>query len=166
MDRLVKHLSVRLTWHDNGWDGKSCLDPKNNLSCQQDANVFIHKTKVIESNKCKTDRKKALISIKRYLNQNKCFLEHSKLGTFCKKHNSDLLNEEKTIIDIPPCDTFAAFAPANPHVHTKNPARKMDQYDKEALKRCKGSKEPWEFIKNWKQVRYFPQNYRKYIREG
>ena len=29
----IRHLSVRVPWHDNGWDGTVCVDPKNNAAC-------------------------------------------------------------------------------------------------------------------------------------
>lgn len=29
----TRHLSVRVPWHDNGWDGTVCSDPENNASC-------------------------------------------------------------------------------------------------------------------------------------
>lgn len=29
----VKHLSLRVPWHDNGWNGTFCKDPLNNASC-------------------------------------------------------------------------------------------------------------------------------------
>ena len=29
----VKHLSVRVPWHDAGWNGTVCADPSNNLAC-------------------------------------------------------------------------------------------------------------------------------------
>lgn len=28
-----KHISARLTWHNNGWDGKICDDPEKNSYC-------------------------------------------------------------------------------------------------------------------------------------
>jgi len=30
---MATHLSARLVWHDNGWDGCLCQDPKANTSC-------------------------------------------------------------------------------------------------------------------------------------
>ncbi len=163
---ITKHVSVRLTWHDNGWNGESCKEPKNNLSCQQDANLFIHRTLVINNNKCYTDISKAKSYINNYLNQNKCFLKHSRLGYICTIHSTQL-EEENGIADIPPCDSFSAFKKENPYVHTKNPARKMDEFDDKALKICKKkNKKPWDFVKNWNQVKYFPQDYRKHIING
>ena len=29
----IRHLSVRVPWHDNGWNGTVCDDPKNNVAC-------------------------------------------------------------------------------------------------------------------------------------
>ena len=165
-NKVTKHVSVRLTWHDNGWNGESCKDPKNNLSCQQDANLFIHKTQVINNNKCYTDTSKAKSYINNYLNQNKCFLKHSKLGYVCTIHSAQL-EEENEIADIPPCDSFSTFREKDPYVHTKNPARKMDEFDEKALKICKKkNQKPWDFVKNWNQVKYFPQDYRKHIING
>jgi exodeoxyribonuclease V alpha subunit len=31
--QVVNHLSVRLAWHDNGWNGKICKNPKDNVYC-------------------------------------------------------------------------------------------------------------------------------------
>lgn len=28
---MSKHLTIRLAWHDNKWDGKICNDPSNNV---------------------------------------------------------------------------------------------------------------------------------------
>jgi hypothetical protein len=33
MECLVIHLSARLAWHDNGWDGCFCRAPHLNASC-------------------------------------------------------------------------------------------------------------------------------------
>ena len=30
---MTTHLSVRLAWHDNGWNGRICRDPKSNTYC-------------------------------------------------------------------------------------------------------------------------------------
>lgn len=29
----LRHISLRVPWHDNGWDGTVCTDPKGNTSC-------------------------------------------------------------------------------------------------------------------------------------
>src|SRR5258708_1737860 len=29
----LRHISVRVPWHDRGWNGHICSDPKNNASC-------------------------------------------------------------------------------------------------------------------------------------
>src|ERR1051325_857184 len=33
MNPLLRHLSLRVPWHDTGWDGRICKDPKGNSSC-------------------------------------------------------------------------------------------------------------------------------------
>ncbi len=30
---VIRHLTVRLAWHDNGWNGKICKEPCNNTDC-------------------------------------------------------------------------------------------------------------------------------------
>src|SRR5690348_1143337 len=30
---MATHLSVRMAWHDNRWNGKVCLDPVGNAYC-------------------------------------------------------------------------------------------------------------------------------------
>ena len=30
---MVKHLTVRLAWHDNKWNGNVCDDPESNVYC-------------------------------------------------------------------------------------------------------------------------------------
>jgi len=32
-EQATKHLSVRLAWHDSGWNGRICRDPKANTYC-------------------------------------------------------------------------------------------------------------------------------------
>src|SRR4029077_16401192 len=29
----LRHVSIRVPWHDAGWDGTVCRDPKSNASC-------------------------------------------------------------------------------------------------------------------------------------
>jgi hypothetical protein len=29
----IRHLSVRIPWHDAGWDGTVCRSPRENASC-------------------------------------------------------------------------------------------------------------------------------------
>lgn len=33
MRTLVRHLSIRIPWHDRAWDGHVCDDPLANSSC-------------------------------------------------------------------------------------------------------------------------------------
>lgn len=33
MELPLRHLSVRVPWHDAAWDGRICKDPRNNASC-------------------------------------------------------------------------------------------------------------------------------------
>ena len=35
----LRHLSIRVPWHDNGWNGAVCADPVNNASCLRLGNI-------------------------------------------------------------------------------------------------------------------------------
>jgi len=35
----VRHVSVRVPWHDDGWNGSVCLAPQNNLACLKLKNI-------------------------------------------------------------------------------------------------------------------------------
>lgn len=39
----LKHISLRVPWHDSGWNGCVCEDPKNNLSCLRIKNIASNK---------------------------------------------------------------------------------------------------------------------------
>ncbi len=39
----MKHLSIRVAWHDNNWNGTVCRNPKANTYCQQLARIFEEK---------------------------------------------------------------------------------------------------------------------------
>ena len=37
---MPQHLSIRVPWHDHGWDGTVCKDPQNNNSCLRLKNIY------------------------------------------------------------------------------------------------------------------------------
>jgi exodeoxyribonuclease V alpha subunit len=41
---VTAHISVRLFWHDNGWDGAICRDPVANVFCEAHEHVRDHKS--------------------------------------------------------------------------------------------------------------------------
>ena len=45
----VRHLSVRVPWHDNVWDGTVCGDPKNNVACLKLVRIAERKDEVYEA---------------------------------------------------------------------------------------------------------------------
>lgn len=45
----LKHISLRVPWHDSGWNGCICKDPKNNLSCLRLGNIMLSKDENKES---------------------------------------------------------------------------------------------------------------------
>lgn len=44
----IHHLSVRIPWHDNGWNGTVCNDPVNNTACLKLPRIATHKRDSIE----------------------------------------------------------------------------------------------------------------------
>ena len=42
---MTKHISVRLLWHDSGWNGCICKNPLKNTYCYADKSVPIVKLK-------------------------------------------------------------------------------------------------------------------------
>ena len=36
---MPQHLSIRVPWHDHGWDGTICVDPQNNNACLRLKNI-------------------------------------------------------------------------------------------------------------------------------
>ena len=38
-DLPLRHLSIRVPWHDAGWNGTVCTDPGNNASCLRLHNI-------------------------------------------------------------------------------------------------------------------------------
>ncbi|MXZ24245.1 MAG: AAA family ATPase [Caldilineaceae bacterium SB0665_bin_21] len=45
----IRHLSARVPWHDNGWDGTVCRDPKNNVACLKLTRIAEKKNEVLEA---------------------------------------------------------------------------------------------------------------------
>ena len=46
----IRHLSVRVPWHDNGWNGTVCDDPKNNVACLKLLRIAERKDEASEGN--------------------------------------------------------------------------------------------------------------------
>jgi exodeoxyribonuclease V alpha subunit len=48
---MTAHISVRLYWHDSGWNGAICRDPAGNTWCSAHGHVRTHK-KVADEVRC------------------------------------------------------------------------------------------------------------------
>lgn len=46
----LKHISLRVPWHDLGWKGCVCKEPKNNLACLRLRNIVLSKDENKEEN--------------------------------------------------------------------------------------------------------------------
>ena len=49
---MPQHISVRVPWHDHGWDGTVCTSPEYNTSCLRLKNIFENKDDVKECAIC------------------------------------------------------------------------------------------------------------------
>lgn len=49
---MAQHLSVRVPWHDHGWDGTICTAPDYNTSCLRLKNIFENKDDTAECAMC------------------------------------------------------------------------------------------------------------------
>jgi len=45
----VRHISIRVPWHDAGWTGTVCLDPKHNAACLKLKNIAERKDEAAEA---------------------------------------------------------------------------------------------------------------------
>lgn len=45
---MAQHISLRVPWHDNGWNGNVCSCPKDNQSCLRLRNIYENKNDILE----------------------------------------------------------------------------------------------------------------------
>ena len=49
---MPQHISIRVPWHDHGWDGTVCTDPQRNSSCLRLKNIFDNRNDEAEAAIC------------------------------------------------------------------------------------------------------------------
>ena len=49
---MAQHISVRVPWHDNGWNGTVCKQPNCNSSCLRLSNIYDKRNDLAESEIC------------------------------------------------------------------------------------------------------------------
>ena len=49
---MIQHISIRVPWHDNGWNGKVCSCPQANSACLRLKNIYENKDDVRETQLC------------------------------------------------------------------------------------------------------------------
>jgi len=49
---LLRHLSIRVPWHDSGWDGRVCSSPADNMSCLVLKGIGPKRDDVVETKHC------------------------------------------------------------------------------------------------------------------
>ena len=45
----IRHLSIRVPWHDSGWDGRVCAAPEHNSACLKLPRIADNKDEVAEA---------------------------------------------------------------------------------------------------------------------
>ena len=45
----IRHVSVRVPWHDRGWEGTVCADPANNSACLKLPRIAENKDEAAEA---------------------------------------------------------------------------------------------------------------------
>lgn len=63
---MPQHISIRVPWHDNGWDGTVCADPQNNNACLRLKNIAENRNDKEEAaicGECMADHAQALSCI-------------------------------------------------------------------------------------------------------
>lgn len=48
----LRHISIRVPWHDNGWDGTVCNQPELNCSCLRLSRISAHRGNSKMANQC------------------------------------------------------------------------------------------------------------------
>ena len=49
---MAQHISIRVPWHDNGWNGTICLDPAGNNACLRLKNIYENRDDAAECKLC------------------------------------------------------------------------------------------------------------------
>ena len=49
---MIQHISIRVPWHDNGWNGNVCSCPQTNNACLRLKNIYENKDDVREAQIC------------------------------------------------------------------------------------------------------------------
>jgi hypothetical protein len=47
----LAHISIRVPWHDNGWNGTICQNPLNNTSCLRLKNIGMRRNDEVEASR-------------------------------------------------------------------------------------------------------------------
>jgi hypothetical protein len=56
----LRHISIRVPWHDNGWCGTVCTRPELNGSCLRLARISDHRGDAKKKNQCEPVKSKSL----------------------------------------------------------------------------------------------------------
>ena len=52
----LQHISIRVPWHDNGWNGTVCQHPKHNSACLKLKNIAESKDEEAEAQVAQENR--------------------------------------------------------------------------------------------------------------
>lgn len=49
---MAQHISIRVPWHDNGWNGNVCNGPSCNNLCLRLKNIYENRNDEVEESLC------------------------------------------------------------------------------------------------------------------
>ena len=49
---MIQHISIRVPWHDCGWNGNICKSPDTNISCLRLKNIQENRNDIMECKMC------------------------------------------------------------------------------------------------------------------
>lgn len=67
MSYPLRHISIRVPWHDNGWCGTVCKNPELNDSCLRLPRISAHRSDIKKMNQCESVKGKRIDELKQEL---------------------------------------------------------------------------------------------------
>src|SRR3954454_13137124 len=110
MTSFVEHISLRVAWHDHGWDGTVCQDPAGNASCILLKNIGPNRQDVVEARLAGKGMLAGTPYVPPCISERATFMSPKALSIEKEHpfgHNKALKAVRKTVVPMPP---FTAHA--------------------------------------------------------
>lgn len=133
---MPRHLTVRMAWHDNNWNGRVCADPEGNVYCVGEHSLLSERIRrdrnlEIEKNKLNTPISK----IPGYIPP--CFWSTNAFSKLKHRieHKHPFLKEAKPILDQLPAYSVFTWPFRLSFNHSKEEKEKQGKYPKDLKER-------------------------------